>query len=136
MLILVDVTGVHGVEPPEIDEFARRIDFRLMHRFGLVQHGGGVDFRTPWSRKQLAGLEKDRSACCPGHGGPRGVGRHRGIDAALDFGFAGQMHPGQDVGVVVRHHLLNDVPGPHLFTVDDAWNLEHLSALTRQFCFK
>ena len=94
--------------------------------FGLVEHGGGVDFGPTWAFQHLAGLKENSGTCLPFHGRPHGVSSKGGVDGGVDFLLARHVDTSDDVAVVVRHDLFNHVAGEHLFTVDDARNFEHL----------
>jgi hypothetical protein len=58
------------------------------------------------------------------------VGGACSVDGPLNLCRAREMNPCEDVPVVVRHHLFNDVAGPDLLSRDDARNLEDLATLT------
>ena len=59
-----------------------------------------------------------------------------GLDGSVDFLLASHVNSGDDVAVVVGHHLLNHIASEDLFTVDDARNLQHFRGLSLEFNFK
>ncbi len=59
-----------------------------------------------------------------------------GVDGSVDFLLSSHVNTGDDVAVVVGHHLLNHIAGEDLFTVDDARNLQYFGRLTLEFGLK
>ena len=59
-----------------------------------------------------------------------------GVDGSVDFFLTRHVDTGDDMAVLVGHHLLNHIAGEDLFTVDDARNLQHFGGLSLEFYFK
>jgi len=55
------------------------------------------------------------------------------IDGSVDLFFACHVNTSNDVPVVVRHDLFNNVPGEHFLTVDDAGDLQDFARLALEF---
>ena len=118
-LLLVDAEHVLDVEAPEVDQLARRVDLRLVSRFRLVEHGGGVDGRPPRAREQLRGTEEDGRSLLPGRARPVVPGLARRRNRLLDVVRTALRDVGQDVVAVVRHHRLERVVGDDVLAADD-----------------
>ena len=107
------------VEAPEVDQLAGRVNFGLLHRFALAQHGGGVDGVAPGAGQQRGGSQEDRGALTIGSGCPRGSRAKRGGDCRVDFRGAAAGVLSQHQLVVVRSANLVAFGGHHGFAADD-----------------
>ena len=83
-LLGVDFGHELHVKAQKIREFAGCIDFSLVHRFGLSQHGCRIDFVAVGPAHQVGRAQEDSGAFKPGHGRPRGVGGQRSVNGLLD----------------------------------------------------
>ena len=84
-LLGVDFDHELHVKAQKIGEFAGRIDFGLVHCFGLSQHGCRIDFVAVGPTHEVGRAQENSGAFKPGHGRPRGVGGQRSLNGLLDM---------------------------------------------------
>src|SRR4029077_14058207 len=123
---LVGVTPLRlmDIEAVEVDQFAGRIDLRLMRRLRLAEHGGRVDDSPMPRGEQIRGLEKDRCAALELPRRPLPPRVARGGDRCLHFPRTGLVHLGDDVMMAVGHDDVGSGPGAHLAAGDDQRDVE------------
>ena len=126
-LVLVQALGEVHVEPEEIDQLGRGIDFGLVRGLALAQHRGGVDRVAPRRGEQVRRLQDHTGPVFPRPGGPIPISLPRGLDGALGLFLPGHVPGCQHVPMLVRHHRLVRAAGPHLFTPDDQGELDLLA---------
>ena len=97
-----DLLGVVDVEPPEVDQLARRVDLGLERRLRLAEHGRGVEPLPPRPGEQLGGLEEDRAPLVERHRPPLRSRLGRRVDRALGVGLGRVLEHAQRVRMVVR----------------------------------
>ena len=123
-LIAVNTPGIVGVEPKEIDVFARRVDLGLKDILALTKHRGGVDKPPVLCRRQLGDTKVDGRAFDPRETFPlplRPDGRLDGRPHLVGAGFViGRQH----MVVGVRHDHLTGATGIHLPPADDQRNID------------
>ena len=123
-LLLVELLRVMRIEPPEVDQLRRRIDFGLDHRFRLTQHRGGVQRSAPRRRQQFGGLQEHRRTISERPVRPFAPCFERGLDRLVDVRGFGEMPLRQPMAMVVRHHHrfgpagLDRAPADHEGNVD------------------
>jgi hypothetical protein len=131
-LLLVELLGERGVEAPEVDQLARRVDLRLVAGLRLSEHGRRVEALPPRGGQQLGGAQEHRGPRLPAHRRPLAAavlgGQHR---AAHHVGVR-HVEAADHLAVVVRHHDRVDAAGVHPLAADDAGDLDLLAGLARQ----
>ncbi len=125
-LLGVDAQHVLDVEVPEVDQLAGRVDLGLVRRLRLAEHRGGVEGCAPGAGEQLSGAEEDGRSILPGSAVPVFPGFGRGRDRPFDLGRPAAMDRCEDVVLVVRHHRLECLAGPHLLAADHERDLDLL----------
>ena len=85
-LLGVDFAKVLYVEAQKVDELTGSIDFGLKGIFGLPQHGGGIDFSSVRSCKEVGCFQKNRCALLPTKSFPGFFGAQGRLDGLLDVG--------------------------------------------------
>jgi hypothetical protein len=141
------LTRESRVEPPEVDELARGVDLRLIHRFRLAEHGGGHESRPPRTGEEISGLEENRGALVerqvlpllggPGRGGdgrlrvlgrrvpdgPERVAVAVGRDHVDGSARAHDPFPSDDMRQIHRPRAQLDKARLHLGTFRGAWRV-------------
>lgn len=123
-LLLQKPPHVVDVEAPEVDQLGRRVDFRLMRRLGLPEHGRGVQPVPPGTGEQIGRAQEDRRALLPRRCRPIVPGAPGCLDGRLHLGPFGQMSIGQNMAVRVRHDGRLEPAGRDLPAVDDQRQLD------------
>ena len=123
-LVAHELRQVADVEPPEVDQFAGRVDLRLEDRLGLAQHGRGVDRLSPGPGQQVGRLHDDRRPLLPGHVRPRRPGFEGRIDGHADLGFAGLVIYAEVERMVMGRPQRRRVARLHLPAADDQRDLD------------
>jgi hypothetical protein len=118
-LLGVDLLREVRVEAPEVDQLARAVDLRLVRRLALAEHGGGVQDGAVARGEELGGAEEDGEAVFPRPVHPVALGLLGGGDRLANLVGAALVVGGEDVPVVVRHHLAVGVAGADLAPADD-----------------
>ena len=126
-LLAIDLLGEGDVEPPEVDQLARRVDLGLMRRLRLAEHRGGVQGHPIRPGQEIGGPQKDGRALVPGQ--PRPVVRRGGrrVDGALHLGGAGLVPRREDVAVVVGHDNFRGPARRDPTPADARRDLDHLA---------
>jgi hypothetical protein len=135
-LLLVEKLHVEGVETPEVDQFARRVDLRLEDALRLVEHAGCVQSVAPRTLEELGGLEHHRSAVFPGGFRPLLPGLGGGVDRHLNLRLTGLVVGPEHVVVVVRADCFGGVAGADLLAADDERDVDFLGQHLRDFCLE
>ena len=135
-LVSVYLRQVVPVEAVEVDQFGHGIDFRLVGRLRLAQHGRRIELVAPRAGNQVCGFFKDRHALFPRHFGPLPSGFEGGVDRHLHFLFTGEMDGAQHVAVVVRHHHVGRPSGRNFLTADNGRDLRFFLCKSVEFLFQ
>src|SRR5262249_30683954 len=69
-LIHVYLLSEGYVKAVKVDEFARRVDLRLVDILGLAEHGGRIQSPSPVARQEIRRLEEDGCPDMPRRSGP------------------------------------------------------------------
>ena len=125
-LLLVHPRHEGGVETPEVDQLARRVDLRLVHGLRLAEHRGRVQRVAPRARQELRSAEEDRRALLPRDAMPVLPCLGRRLDRSLDLLGAALVHVGEDMLLVVRHDRLLQVARRDVLAADDERDLDAL----------
>ena len=119
--------GEGGVEAPEVDQLAGRVDLGLERRLRLAEHRRGVDRRAPRRRQQLGGLEEHRGAILPRPVRPLALRlrARRRSPASTARRRRGASRP-STCPCVVRHHACRESPVRISLAADDDRDLDAL----------
>ena len=118
-LVGVYLAGIERTETKEIDQFARRVDFRLERILALSQHDGSVQYITIFSGKQFCHTQHDGSTFHPRKFGPFLMRLHGCIDSHLHFFLPSLMISCQNMMVVMRHYDFAGIACTDFFTSDN-----------------
>ena len=116
--------AVVHVEPPEIDDLARRVDLGLKDRLRLAEHRRAVDGVAPRRAQQFRGLEQHRRAIVERPTRPLALRGDRRLDRLLHMFRRGFVKRPEHVMVIVRHHDVAGVAGADLLAADDDRNVD------------
>ena len=128
----MELSCIPGVEAPEVNQLARRVNLCLKHGLGLVQHRRCVDAIAPIAREQVCAALEDCRACLEPERNPVRLRCNRGRARSLYFRPAGKVHLRQHVAMVVRDNLFDGIPREDLLAINDAWHLHHRGQLPVQ----
>ena len=90
----------------------------------MIEHGAGVDLGAVFATKQFAGFEENRCAGFPRHGGPHVMGIKGCLNRFFDVRLGCHVNSSDDVAVIVRHDLFNNIACEDFLAVDDAWDFD------------
>ncbi len=105
-LLLVHPRHERGVEAPEVDQLAGRVDLGLVGRLRLAEHRGRVQRVAPGPGEQLGRAEEDGGPLLPRNAVPVLPSLGRGLDRCLDLLRPTLVDIGEDMVLVVRHDRL------------------------------
>ena len=114
-----DLPGEVHVDPPEVDELARRVDLGLVARLALAQHRRGVEPGAPRPGQQLGRLEQDGRAVVERErppAGSRGLGR---LDGGAGIGHRRVLQRAEDLAAGVRLPHVEPLAAAHHPTAAD-----------------
>ncbi len=131
-LLVVELLREADVEAPEVDQLAGRIDLRLVHRLRLAEHRRGIERHAPRRGEQLGGTKEHRRAILPAPVRPVASGRGSRTDRQPHFLGASLVVVGQHMRMLVRHHRLPGLAGPHFLSADHQRNIDALARHRRQ----
>ena len=109
----MDLAGEFDVEPPEVDQFARRVDLGLVRGLGLAQHRRRAQLLPPRSGEQVGGAEEDRGALVEWGRFPAGLGGDRRFDGGGRVGALGVGEGAQPRAVAVWLNHVGAGPATH-----------------------
>ena len=121
-----DLAGERDVEPPEVDELARRVDLGLIGALGLAQHRGGGQLLPPRPGQQVGGTQEHRSALVERRGFPLRLRGERGFHRLEGVGMGGVGQGAEPRGMPVR---LDDVDG--LAAAHSVFSADHMRKVDR-----
>ena len=126
-LLAVQLLGEVRVEPPEVDQLARRVDLRLEYRLRLPEHRRGIERGAPGGGEQLGRLEEDRGALLPRPASPFALRLDGLLDGQIHLGRARRVVVGQHVVVPVRHRRGRSLARADLTPSDDEGDVDPLA---------
>ena len=125
-LLGINVRHVLHVEAQKVRKLAGSVNFRLVRRLGLRQHGGRVDGGAVRSADQVRHLQKDRRALFPAQRSPLGTSRQGRIHRRLHVGLVPAVPAANHVVPVVRWRNVDRFSRPHFLPVDHHGNVDVL----------
>ena len=100
-LLSVNLLCEVAIEPEEVDELTRCVDFGLVEVFALGEHCGCIDAGAPGASEHLGSPEENAGALLPLEGRPGGSGFQRRVDGLLDMLGGAEMSVADDALMVV-----------------------------------
>ena len=133
-LLRQNLSGELGVEPPEVDQLAGRVDLGLVCRLGLPEHRCGSDLFPPGPREQIGGPQEHRGTLVERHCRPAAFRAHRRLDSRRGIGVHRVGQGAQRRGMPVRLDHIDSLTVAHpVPAVDDVWEVDRVVSQRGQF---
>ena len=125
-----------SIEPPEVNQFTRRIDLRLLHRLGLIEHRRRIQALSIGTCEEVSRTVEDGCSSLKAQFDPRFLCQCRTVASSTNLVWTGEMHSGDHMLMVVWDHLIDRPPSEHMLPVDDARDLDDDATLSLEFRFE
>ena len=114
----LDFLKIKRVKTQEINQLTCCIDFCLVSRFCLCQHGCSIDFRPVGACNQVCSLQENGSSVLPGHHRPPFTCRQSCINSCTNVRGVSVVEVADHMAVVMRRRHGTLVVRPNLIGSD------------------